>query len=182
MGNLMGKTVLIQLFDFTCCLSMRSIHQSRKDIRFQIVFQTAAVNGGVNQRGTARISQVDVEVVYPRVSPRVAREEAPILLDTPAMAAATTRFFTVRLLPSSFRVLPTSRFAVDERYGSLAGQRGECGIGCRCGRAVYPSAAPNPAPAVTTVTARTIHRSHRAYNNLSTYKIIPVVINDIVRT
>ena len=38
---------------------MRSIHQSRKDIRFQIVFQAAAVDSGINQRGTACIGQVD---------------------------------------------------------------------------------------------------------------------------
>ena len=59
MGNLVGYVMMILLFDFTYCLSMRSIHQSRKDIRFQIVFQAAAVNSGINQRGTARIGQVD---------------------------------------------------------------------------------------------------------------------------
>ncbi|CWN36312.1 Uncharacterised protein [Neisseria meningitidis] len=55
MGNLVDYVVLIQLFDFTGCFSMRSIHQSRKDIRFQIVFQAAAVDSGINQCGTARI-------------------------------------------------------------------------------------------------------------------------------
>ncbi|CWR20532.1 Uncharacterised protein [Neisseria meningitidis] len=55
MGNLVDYVVLIQLFDFTGCFSMRGIDQSRKDIRFQIVFQAAAVDSGINQCGTARI-------------------------------------------------------------------------------------------------------------------------------
>ncbi|CWS18906.1 Uncharacterised protein [Neisseria meningitidis] len=136
MGNLVDYVVLIQLFDFTGCFSMRGIDQSRKDIRFQIVFQAAAVDSGINQCGTARIGQVDGQVVDPLLIADIVQCRSTDFVGYACGSDGNHQIFHRAASAQLFQGVTDIAFVVDERYGSLAGQRGECCIGCGGGRAV----------------------------------------------
>ncbi|CKK11664.1 Uncharacterised protein [Neisseria meningitidis] len=82
--------------------------------------------------------------------------EAPILSATPAVAAATTRFFTVLLLPSSFRVLPTSPLLLMNDTEAWLAKEANAASVAAAAAPFNPNTAPVPAPEVTTVTASAI--------------------------
>ncbi|CWM90313.1 Uncharacterised protein [Neisseria meningitidis] len=119
MGNFVGDIVLIQLLNLTRSLPMRGIHQCRQDICLQIVFQAAAVNSGVDQRGTARIGQVNVEVVYPRGFAPSGKGRGTEFVGYACRCRRYNQIFYRAASAQFLQGFADIAFIVDERYGSL---------------------------------------------------------------